>query len=83
MKQLTIRGVPQDLARALDRERRRRGVSLNRLVLELIRQSLGLVPESRYDNGLRDHAGTWSDRQLEEFDGNTALFGQIDEELWR
>jgi len=32
MKHLTIRDVPQDLARALEKEKRRRGQSLNETV---------------------------------------------------
>ena len=49
MKTMTIRNVPEETAAALDAERRRRGVSLNRTVLALIQESLGLGgrPRSR------------------------------------
>jgi hypothetical protein len=38
MKTLTIRNVPADLAEALQRERARRGQSLNQTVLDLLHQ---------------------------------------------
>jgi hypothetical protein len=34
MKAITIRGVDQAVAKALDRERKRRGLALNQTVLE-------------------------------------------------
>ena len=83
MKQLTVRGVPGDLARALVEEKERRSQSLNRTVLELLRQVLGLGGGGRFDNGLSALAGRWSEDELRDFEGNTASFDEIDEELWR
>ncbi len=83
MKQLTVRNVAPELAKALDEERRRRRQSLNQAVLDLLHQALGLGPHGRYDNGLARLAGTWSDEELAEFERNTVLFEQVDEELWR
>ena len=83
MKQLTVRNVPKELAQALSEERLRRGESLNKTVLDLLFQALGLSPNKRYDNGLRRLAGNWSEEEFREFENNTALFEQIDEELWQ
>ncbi|MDQ3380198.1 MAG: hypothetical protein M3546_07725 [Actinomycetota bacterium] len=82
MRHLTIRHVPADLARALDEEKRRRGNSLNRTVLELLAQALGLST-GRRTNGLRDLAGRWTNEELAEFERAVALTEQIDEELWQ
>ncbi len=82
MRHLTIRHVPADLARALDEEKRRRGNSLNRTVLELLAQALGLST-GRRTNGLRDLAGRWTNEELAEFEQAVALTEQIDEELWQ
>ena len=82
MKHLTIRQVPPELADALDEEKRRRGTSLNRTVLDLLTQALG-VRASRRSNGLARLAGTWSEDDLRQFDDAVALTEQIDEELWR
>lgn len=83
MKHLTVRHVAPDLAQALKEEQRRLGVSLNQAVLSLLRRALGLEQHQPYENGLRELAGQWTRAELEEFEGNTAVFEQIDEELWQ
>lgn len=80
MKALTIRGVPRDLAQALEREKERRGTSLNQTVLELLGQGLGVTPPR--SNGLRRLAGGWSAEDFAEFEEAVAPFGVIGEELW-
>lgn len=83
MKHLTVRRVPGELAQALQRERRRRGASLNQTVLDLLHRALGLAPGDRFDNGLGRFAGTWSARELKRFEADTAVFEQVDEDLWK
>lgn len=81
MKALTIRNLPPGVAEALEREKRRRGRSLNQTVIDLLRQSLGV--EQTRSNGLAQLAGRWDDEELREFELAVAPFEQIDEELWR
>jgi hypothetical protein len=83
MKALTIRNVDARLSRALEREKDRRGASLNETVLDLLRQALGVDSAATRSNGLRKLAGTWSAEELADFETHTAAFEQIDEELWR
>lgn len=83
MKALTIRNVDARLARALERETRRRKTSLNQTVLELLRGGLGIDAVGPTTNGLEKHAGTWSATEHAEFEANVAVFEQIDPELWR
>ena len=78
---LTIRNVPPDLSKALEREKRRRGVSLNQAVIDLLEAGLG-VREQR-SNGLTRLAGTWSAAQHREFLKNIESFSEIDSELWK
>jgi plasmid stability protein len=82
MKALTIRNVDPRLARALAREQSRRKASLNQVVLELLRQALGVDAQVRRSNGLAKLAGTWTARELTEFDRNIKMFGRIDPEEW-
>jgi hypothetical protein len=82
LKNLTVRNVPSEVAEALDQERRRRGDSLNKTVIDLLRQGLGLGSGKR-SNGLASLAGTWSEGDSREFENAVAVFEQIDEELWR
>jgi plasmid stability protein len=82
LKYLTVRNLPADLARALEREKARSGASLNQTVIELLRRALGLAEIER-SNGLAALAGTWSAEDLAEFEAAVADFERIDEELWR
>jgi hypothetical protein len=79
---LTIRNVPEALARAIEVEARQRGTSLNRTVIELLRRALGQGPDEAYDNGLGELAGGWSEEELRAFDEAVEPFEQVDAELW-
>jgi hypothetical protein len=81
MRQITIRGVPDELARALEKEKTRRGTSLNQAVLDLLKQAVGL--SGQYDNGLSKLAGTWTKRELDDFEKHMEVFEQIDPEVWK
>jgi hypothetical protein len=81
MKTLTVRNVPPDVAEALEREKRRRGESLNQTVIKLLSQGLG-VGTTR-SNGLARLAGTWSEEEFQELERAVAPFEEIDDELWR
>lgn len=81
MKALTIRNVPDEIAAALEREKRRRGKSLNQTVIDLLGQGLGVG--GRRSNGLGQFAGGWSEEDYRDFNRAIAPFEDIDEELWR
>ena len=83
MKTMTIRNVSADLAAALEAEKSRRGLSLNRTVLALMREALGLSEELEQGNGLRRLAGSWTEDEFSEFERAVRPFREIDEELWR
>ncbi len=81
MKTMTIRNVPPELSAALSAEKYRRGLSLNRTVLALMEESLGVGGKVR-SNGLRRLAGNWSEDEFREFENAVAPFGEIDGDLW-
>jgi hypothetical protein len=81
IKALTIRNLPTSLAEALDREKRRRGKSLNQTVIDLLGQGLGA--QGVRSNGLGRLAGGWSEDEFRDFEQATAQFEAVDEELWR
>lgn len=83
MRHLTIRDLPPDLAQALEEEKRRRGESLNRTVLQLLAQALGLGSAGRRSNGLARLAGTWTADEYEQFEAAVAATEEIDEDVWR
>lgn len=81
LKTLTIRNLPPDLAEALEKEKRRRGESLNQTVIGLLSQGLGVgVTRS---NGLAALAGNWSDDEFRDFERAVELFEEVDPELWQ
>ena len=80
---LTVRNLPQDVAEELERERKRRGTSLNQTVVSALRKGLGLASERR-SNGLAALAGKWTEKELQEFDrAIRETTESVDEELWR
>ena len=80
MKTLTVRNLPPDVADALEREKKRRGTSLNQTVIELLTQSLGV--RGTRSNGLAELAGTWSEDELADFERAVAPFETVDPDLW-
>ena len=83
MKTMTIRNVPRELAAALEAEKRRRGLSLNRTVLSVMQEALGISSGRSRSNGLHRLAGTWSEDEFRSFERAVAPFSEIDEDLWR
>ena len=80
MKALTIRNLPPAVAEALEREKARRGASVNQTVIDLLSQGLGVgVPRS---NGLAGLAGRWTEEELGRFEQAVAAFEEPDPELW-
>ena len=83
MKTMTIRKVPAELSAALEAEKRRRGLSLNRTVLLLMQEALGVSTGRSRSNGLCRLAGSWSEDDFRNFEQAVAPFAEIDEDLWR
>ena len=83
MKTMTVRNVPAELAEALEAEKRRRGLSLNRTVLALMGEALGISTGRGRSNGLQDLSGSWSEEEFRRFENAVAPFGEVDEDLWK
>ncbi len=81
MKALTIRNLPPRVAAALEREKRRRGTSLNQTVVELLSQGLGIG--GTRSNGLAALAGKWTAEECNRFERSVAFFEDVDPELWK
>ena len=78
-RQLTVRGVSDEVGRRLESLSQARGQSLNATVLEILESAVGVDERRRK---LARYA-TWTQEDLEEF--NEALFAQrtLDDPLWR
>ena len=78
---LTVRNLPDEVAAALEQEKRRRGTSLNQTVIDLLRQSLGVA--GTRSNGAGRLAGTWTETQHQEFLSAMSSVEEIDQDLWK
>ena len=67
-----------ELAEALEAEKRRRGGSLNQLVLDLLASSLGVALPAHRSNGLGRLASTWTAQDLAGFEAAVATTKEID-----
>ena len=85
MAQLTVRGVDDAMKHALEQEAGRRNTSVNRLVVAILRQALGLAagPRRAQHHDLDHLAGTWTPKRAKDFDLAVAEQRGIDEDLWR
>jgi hypothetical protein len=83
MSQITLRKLPEELETRLRALARESHTSLNKTIISVLLKALGLAQESRKKRDLDDLSGTWSASEAEEFDKSTAIFEQIDPEVWR
>ncbi|HEX9688262.1 MAG TPA: Arc family DNA-binding protein [Thermoanaerobaculia bacterium] len=78
-RQLTVRGVPEDVAERLESLSRSRGRSVNSTVLEILKDAVGVHERKKR---LARYA-TWTEEDLADFERALADQRRIDEELWR
>jgi len=85
MKVITIRGIDPDMAERLKEVSSRQGKSINQLVLDILRQELGMEKRKRYTrtyDDLDELFGRWSDSEFEQIQGSIDEERKIDPELW-
>jgi len=80
---MTLRGIDPALRSALDAEAARLGLSLNALILQILRGSLALGSEAQLAHDLDALAGTWSPQEAEEFAVAARGFEEVDPSLWQ
>jgi hypothetical protein len=87
MKQITIRGIPSEVEKAIRNESKRKGLSLNKVIISFLERTIGIQkkkaakPLSYHD--LDNLAGAWSKTEADEFERNLKDQRQIDEDIWR
>lgn len=60
-------------------------ISINKLILNLLQQALGLLPAEQQHvyHDMDVFSGTWSAQKTKQFLKNTSDFEHIDEALWK
>ena len=80
MPNLSVRGLDSATLSRLRSVARRRRVSINRLIVETLRQQYG--PQEQVYHDLDSLKGTWSKADADAFDATIAPLSEIDPALW-
>jgi plasmid stability protein len=83
LTQLTLRGIPDALNRAIRERAQREKKSINRTVTDILAEALGVEADVTKRRDLSDLAGSWSEAEVREFEQALAPFEQIDASEWQ
>ena len=85
MKTITVRRLEPSLAKKLKQVANKEGKSVNQLVIETIKQYLGMKKEKRFTVVYHDmdHIfGRWSEEEFEQIQGKIDSERKVEKELW-
>ena len=85
MKAVTLRNLPPKLDRTIRERAKKKGVSVNKVVIGLLQDYLGESEQKtvcRYHD-LDELAGSWSEEEAEAFERALAKQRGVDLEMWR
>jgi len=86
MNQITVRGIPPEVEKAIIEESKRRSFSLNKAIVSLLKKAAGIHEEPKERqvyHDLDELFGTWSKEDSERFELSIKDQEQIDEEVWK
>lgn len=85
MKQMTIRGIPEEVEKIVKEEAKRKGISINKAFISMLESASGIKAKNRKKKVIYhdlDHlSGLWSDEEAEDFMKNLEGQRKIDDEL--
>jgi plasmid stability protein len=85
MKAVTLRNLPPAVERTIRQRAKKKGVSVNKVVISLLQEHLGESekrPVRRYHD-LDELAGSWSKQEADAFERALAKQRIIDPEMWK
>ena len=85
MSQITLRGIDNETEKKIRREAKKKGKSLNKVILEMIALR-GASKKGKKElpaNSLRKLAGGWSQKEADKFLESIKSCEQIDEAMWK
>jgi hypothetical protein len=84
-KAVTLRNLPPAVARAVRERAEADGVSLNKAVIRLLEEALGLAraKRPRVNHDFDEFIGAWTDEEAREFDQALRAQRRIDPGMWR
>lgn len=83
MKSITIHKIDDETEKALLKIAQRDGVSLNKLIKKLLRESLGLdEPVIDHRDDFSEFCGIWTKEEANDFEQKVSAFDTILEDDW-
>ena len=85
MKAITIRGIDSSVFSELKQVAKNEKKSVNQLVLDMIKQNIGIQKKKKYTikyDDLDHLFGSWTDAEFHEVQGIIDSQRKIDKELW-
>jgi len=85
MKAITIRGIDSSVSSKLKQVAKNESKSVNQLVLDMIKQNIGMQKRKKYTkkyNDLDHLFGKWTDAEFDKIQGIINSQRKIDLELW-
>jgi hypothetical protein len=85
MKAITIRGIDSSVSSKLKQVAKNERKSVNQLVLDMIKQNIGMQKRKKYTkkyNDLDHLFGKWTDSEFDKIQGIINSQRKIDLELW-
>jgi len=87
VKQITIRSIPDEVKKTVQKEAAQKGVSLNKAIISLLERAVGTKAEEKKKRVLYDDldhlAGLWSREEAAQFDKTLKAQRKVDTELWK
>lgn len=84
MKAITLRNIPPAIEKAIRAKARQKKISVNRAVLELLEERVGVSERKRVVHHDLDHfIGSWTVKETKEFDEALGEMRTIDPGLWK
>ena len=80
-KPITLRNLPEPVARAVRERAAKYHISLNKAVIQILEQATG--SQRPPSNELDRFFGTWTKEEADEFDRSLAEQRRIDPEMWK
>ena len=84
MKSFPLRGLDEELDATLKKVSKKTSLSINQLILNILREKLGLNKKKTHTQEYGDLNflfGTWSEAEFAEFEATQVEFNKIDDEL--
>ncbi len=87
MKQITIRDIPEDIAKIIKKEAKQKHLSFNKAFISVLEKATGRKAKKSVQKTIYhdlDHlCGVWSAKEAEIFEDSLQIQREIDEDLWK